>query len=362
MTDEKNEEQAQPDEGTETPPQEKKSGRGSAVAVILSLIALAVSGTGLYYLYQIQQQAGSRGVAVNRLEKQLDSLEQSITASSSRNAQISDALDKLKARQDEFRDSLDKLYREQERDSTDWAVAEVEHLMIIATHSLTLQKDVGTALAALEAADNRLRDLGDPALLPVRRQLTSDINALRGVNDVDITGLSLYLSDLVGRVDKLPLNEAAVGDTGTAEDSKEAAAEARMPAWKRLLVRVWHEFKSLLVISRSGKAGAALLLPEEKYFLYQNLRLQLESTRAAVFRRDTANFHASLDIVLQWLRDYFDAGNTAVRNTMQSLQEMNKLDLDQELPDISSSLESLRAYIKERSESHMPAPQDEPSS
>lgn len=361
MTDEKSEEQAQPDDGTDTPPQEKKSGRGGTIALILSLFALAASGTGLYYLYRIHQQAVSRDEAVNRLEKQLHSLEQSATASSSRNAQISDALDKLKARQGEFRDSLDKLYREQERDSTDWAVAEVEHLMIIATHSLTLQKDVGTALAALEAADNRLRDLGDPALLPVRRQLASDINALRAVNDVDITGLSLYLSDLVGRVEELPLNETAVS-AGTAEDSNEAAAETRMPAWKRLLVRVWHEFKSLLVISRSGKAGAALLLPEEKYFLYQNLRLQLESTRAAVFRRDTANFHASLDIVLQWLRDYFDTGNTAVRNTMQSLQEMNKLNLDQELPDISSSLESLRAYIKEKSEPHVPAPQDEPSS
>ena len=362
MSDEKNEEQGKPDAGVEAPLKKKKSGRGGTVAIILSLIALATSGTGLYYLYQFKQQAGSRGAAVNRLNKQLDGLEESVAAINSRRAQISDTIDKLKARQDELRDSLNKLYSEQERDSTDWAVAEVEHLMIIATHSLTLQKDVGTALAALEAADDRLRELGDPGLLPVRRQLTSDINALRAVNDVDISGLSLYLSDLVGRVEELPLKEEPVADTGNMEDSDEAEAEDQMPAWKRLLVGVWHELKSLLVISRSGKAGAALLLPEEKYFLYQNLRLQLESTRAAVFRRDTANFHASIDIVLQWLRDYFDAGNTAVRNTMQSLQEMNKLNLDQELPDISSSLESLRAYIKDKSESHAPAAQDEPSS
>jgi uroporphyrin-3 C-methyltransferase len=365
MSDEKSgeqDQQDQPDAVDEVPPEKKKPGRVTALAIILSLIALAASGTGLYFLYQLQQQAVSRGAAAGRLSKQLDSLEQTIAAIKGRNTQTENALEKLKTRQEALRDSLNKLYRDQERDSTDWAVAEVEHLMIIATQSLTLQKDVGTSLAALEAADNRLRDLGDPALLPVRRQLTSDINALRAVNDVDISGLSLYLSDLVGRVGELPLNEAAVGNTGAREDREETSAEARMPAWKRFLVGVWHELKSLLVITRSGKAGTALLLPEEKYFLYQNLRLQLETTRAAIFRRDTANFHSSLDIVLQWLRDYFDTGNTAVRNTIQSLQEMKKLNLDQELPDISSSLESLRAYIKEKSESHAPAAQDEPSS
>jgi uroporphyrin-3 C-methyltransferase len=362
MTDEKNREQDQPDAVDEAPSEKKKSGLAAALAIILSLIALGASGTAIYFIYQLQQQAVSRGAAAGRLSKQLDGLEQSVTAINNRRARIDDNLEKLKARQDELRDSLNKLYREQERNSTDWAVAEVEHLMIIAAHSLALQKDVGTALAALEAADDRIRELGDPALLPVRRQLTSDINALRAVNDVDISGLSLYLSDLVGRVGGLPLNEAAIGAKSAGEEREETGVEARKPAWKRLLVEVWHELKSLLVITRSSKAGAALLLPDEKYFLYQNLRLQLETTRAAVFRRDTANFHASLDIVLQWLREYFDTGNTAVRNTIQSLQEMNKLNLDQELPDISSSLESLRAYIKEKSESHAPAVQDEPSS
>ena len=117
------------------------------------------------------------------------------------------------------------------------------------------------------------------------------------------------------------------------------------------------------MITRTGRSGAALLLPEEKYFLYQNLRLQLESTRAAVFRRDTASFHASLDLALQWLQEYFDSGNTAVRNAVQSLRDMKKVDLDQELPDISSSLESLRAYIKEKDQPSTPDDsQAEPSS
>lgn len=349
MTEKQDQAQQQP----EALPKPAKSGTAKArgrlpgiAAVVLALAALAASGAALYTLYQFRQQAAARGAAVDRLDTRLGSLQQSLAALQRGRSQLEQRLEQLRQSQQQMHDSLQSLYRKQERDSTDWAVAEIEHLMIIAVHSLTLQKDVGTALAALQAADDRIRNLGDPGLLPVRRQLTSDINALRAVNDVDISGLSLFLSDLVTRVEDLPLREQ---ETGAAGNATAAETAPDRPAWKRLLLGVWHELKSLVVITRTDKGGAALLLPEEKYFLYQNLRLQLESAREAVFRRDTENFHASIDIVLRWLRQYFDMSSTAVGNIIDSLEKMRKVNLDQELPDISSSLESLHAYIKEKS-------------
>lgn len=363
MTDEKDETKKQPQAGiTPAPkkaPKKARGGRAGIVALLLALIALAASGAALYTLYQFRHQAAGRSAAVDQLASRLDDLDQSVAALDAQRSGLGDRIKQLQQSQQQMHDSLQALYSKQQRDNVDWAVAEIEHLMIIAVHSLTLQKDVGTALAALQAADDRIRNLGDPGLLPVRRQLTSDINALRSVNDVDISGLSLFLSDLVNRVEELPLKEQppGVGDIGPGEQN--AAPEPAAPAWKRLLVGVWQELKSLVVITRTDKGGAALLLPEEKYFLYQNLRLQLESAREAVFRRDTENFHASIDIVLQWLRKYFDVSNTAVRNIMDSLEKMRKVNLDRDLPDISSSLESLHAYIKEQADRSIPGAQGE---
>ncbi|MEE9575237.1 MAG: uroporphyrinogen-III C-methyltransferase, partial [Gammaproteobacteria bacterium] len=110
---------------------------------------------------------------------------------------------------------------------------------------------------------------------------------------------------------------------------------------------LWQEIKSLVVIKRSGEVKQALLLPGEEYYLYQNLRLELESARQSVLRSDSLNLRSSIDLILTWTRRYFDTSNSAVINVMETLDKMRSVELKPELPDISSSLESLRAYIRE---------------
>lgn len=331
------------------------SGRAAAwLALVLALVALAAAGTAGYFQYRALQAEAARGDTLDAMRSQLDDVEQRLGQLASGRSAIEERIADLRSSQRQLGESLDNLYRRQKRENIDWAVAEIEHLMVIAQHSVTLQKDTDTALAALKAADDRIRDLGDPGLLPVRRQLASDINALEAVEDVDISGLSLYLSDLAQRTESLPLQERAVSlqedqDGGAGRGA--APQDDSAPAWRRLLSGVWQEVKSLVVITRSDEAGQALLMPEEKYFLYQNLRLQLETARAAVFRRDTDNFHASLALIIDWLQEYFDTDSSDVGNIIQSLQEMSRIDLSPDLPDISSSLESLHAWIKERARS-----------
>jgi len=338
---------------TDEAAQARGSGRAAAyLALLLALIALAGAGSAGYFQFRAMQADTARAGVLDDLRARLDGVAQRLGQQASGRSGIEDRISELSSRQRQLDESLDNLYRRQKHENIDWAVAEIEHLMVIAQHSVALQKDTDTALAALNAADDRIRDLGDPGLLPVRRQLAADINALNSVADVDISGLSLYLADLAERVESLPLQERAVSLQDEQGGARAAATQDDSgPAWKRLLSGVWQEVKSLVVITRSDKSGQALLMPEEKYFLYQNLRLQLESARASVFRRDTANFHASLELIIDWLQEYFDTDSSAVNNVVQSLGEMGRLDLSPDLPDISSSLESLRAWIKERARS-----------
>jgi uroporphyrin-3 C-methyltransferase len=229
--------------------------------------------------------------------------------------------------------------------NTDLAVAEIEQLLIMAVHRLTLERDVSTALTILETAELRLASLDEPDLESTRSQLATDISALRAVAPVDIAGLSLYLADLPGRVESLPLNKVAVVETAPAPAP---ADPTLLPAWQRLLQAVWQEFRSLFVITRTGSNGRATLLPNESWFLYQNLRLQLESARLAVVREDTENLRISLQQIREWLNDYFDTGNSEVSNILQTTEKMAALELSPVLPDISSSLENLRVFIKTR--------------
>ena len=331
---------------------EEKTGPGKTAlaALLLALIALAAGAGALYAEFQSRDTVQSRSRTIDDLRSQMQSMDDRLGELVSRRQALTERLEGLREEQRALADSVDTLYRRQKQDNIDWAVAEIEHLMVIAVHSLTLQRDLDTALAALQAADDRLRDLGEPGLTDVRRRLTADINALKAVDDVDIGGLSLYLADVAGRVEELPVQERSAPQPAGNAAATTAPDESK-PAWKRLLAGVWREIKSLVVITRSDDAGRALLMPEERYFLYQNLRLQLESARMAVFRRDTQNFRSSLDLVINWLEEYFRTDSNAVGNVVQSLEEMRKLKLERDLPDISSSLETLRAWIKERARS-----------
>jgi uroporphyrin-3 C-methyltransferase len=119
------------------------------------------------------------------------------------------------------------------------------------------------------------------------------------------------------------------------------------PAWRRLLSAVWREVRGMFVVTRTGSHARATLLPHESYFLYQNLRLQLETARLAAVRRDTTSLRASMEIVHGWLTEYFDTADSAVTNVLQASERMRQLELNPELPDVSSSLETLHAYMKD---------------
>jgi len=114
--------------------------------------------------------------------------------------------------------------------------------------------------------------------------------------------------------------------------------------------------RNLVVIRHVEEKRRALLAPDQDYFVYQNLRLELESARLSLLRRDTENLHASVASLQEWLKEYFDKNDPAVVNVMATLQQLSSIDLEPPVPDISSSLESLRAYMREKAET---SPQDE---
>lgn len=319
--------------------------------IVLVLICALIGG-GYHLWNELQQTKVDLAEVTNNGQAQTGLMAGNI-------AVLEDAIKQLELKQIEQSEALASLYKDKPGNNEDWALAEVEYLLIIAMHRLLLEEDVATALAAMEAADLRLRNLGNPGLLPVRQQLASDINQLRSVNLVDITGLAIYLADLVELSDDLLLKSSVLSvETEHALSSEANYADVEDPFWKKLPRLLWQEIKSLVVIKRSGEVKQALLLPGEEYFLTQNLKLELESARQSVLRLDSENLRASIDFIQFWLRQYFDTSDSSVVNVMETLDKMRSVELKPALPDISSSLESLRAYVHEAASTPTTGPAD----
>ena len=324
--------------------EERKSGQSSALGFILLILICGLAAGGYYLWNELQQTKSELAEVTNSGQIQTGFIVGNLES-------LNDAIRQLEGKQNEQSDALASLYRDKQGSNEDWAIAEIEYLLIIAMQRLLLEEDVTTALAAMEAADLRLKNLGNPGLLPVRQQLAADINQLRSVNLADTVGIAIYLADIVDLSADLPLKSNVLlvetKDQSSADANSSDDGPVVDPLWKRVPKILWQEIKSLVVIKRSGEVKQVLLLPGEEYFLYQNLRLELESARQSVLRSDSQNLRSSIDLVLAWMRQYFNTSDSAVINVMETLDKMRSVELKPDLPDISSSLESIRAYIRE---------------
>ena len=217
---------------------------------------------------------------------------------------------------------------------SDYALAEIEYLLVLAGHKLALEQDVAGALAALRAADQRLTGLALPGAEQARAGLRADMARLGALEQADLSGLGLYLSDLIQRVDALPL-----GASATFEPAAGAAPEGA----RGFFAAVWRELKSLVIVRREDEAERPRLLPDQVYFLRANIKLELANARLAVFNRDTDNLQASLRQIQDWLGEHFDTDDSAAANFNDTLRRMQGLELALPALTIDSTLESVRA-------------------
>lgn len=339
-----------PETVVEAPPKAPRAPRPWLALLALFVALAALAAAAAVYVLPREVQPDPRIAA---LEKSIGSVNASLDALQREDRALEERIGQQTRTIATLLRSVESLRERQGADASDWALAEVEHLLVVAMQRLVLAGDVKVAIAAMEAADDRLAGLDDPAFIEVRAQIASDLNALRSVDDVDITGLSLFLADLAQRADSLPLRDAYIEE----QEQRQQVEEPVPTGWRGLLSAVWDEISQLVVVSRGRDEGmAATLLPEERYFLVHNLRLQLEVMRLAVMRRDTATLRSSAQLAADWLGTYFDTDEAGVASALEAIRRMQELELRPEIPAIDSSLETLRAVMRNRAEPGEAAP------
>jgi uroporphyrin-3 C-methyltransferase len=230
---------------------------------------------------------------------------------------------------------LQALYQELSRSRDEWVLAEVEQTLAIAAQQLQLAGNVPAALVALENADARLARSDRPQFLGLRRVIARDIDRLRNAPSVDIAGMTLRLDQLIAAVDQLPL----LAD-GRPQAPTSAADE---PAgWQRPWWGVWEELKSLVRVQRLDASDQALLAPESRLFLRENLKLRLLHARLALLRRDESAFRGDVKAAQSWLGRWFDPRQKQVATSAQTLAALNAAAVNVELPTIAESLSAVR--------------------
>ncbi len=238
--------------------------------------------------------------------------------------------------------ALEALYQELSRSRDEWALAEIEQMLTLASQQLQLTGNVQAALLALRTAEGRLARTDRPQFIPLRRLLNRDIERLKAAPTVDVTGMALRLDQLIAGVDALPLRF----DERIQSAPKAAAAAAANGGsiWARVLAEVWGEMKQLVRIRVMDEPDPALLTPAQSYFLRQNLQLRLLDARQALLARDPQRFGSDLETARAWITRYYDTRARSTAAALASLKQLGASSINVELPNIDDSLVALRNF------------------
>lgn len=240
------------------------------------------------------------------------------------------------------RAALEALYNDLSVSRDETALAEVEQMLLIAGQQLQLSANVKAALIAMQSADARLQRMDRPAFNGLRKAIGQDMDKLRALPGVDITGINLQLDNLIAAVDELPL--VYQQRVAKKEEAVQTSAPKNETAWQKLLREIWQDAKQLVRIEDTGKAEIPLLPPNQEFFLRENLKLRLLSARLALLSRDEDGFRYELKTAQLWTARYFDGKSNEVMRMLAGMKKIAVSPVSIELPDVSPSLQAVRNY------------------
>lgn len=364
--------------GQPAAPSKPKKPRSTAwigYVVLLVIVALSVGGWFLLQelrsrqeglggqitskdqqLLQITQQLNSVQSEMATLHSQVATVQSQVTTEDSKverllgehTAQLSDRLDATRA---ELGGAVEHIQRQLNKTRGDVLVADAEYLLSIANQKLHLVGDVKAALAAMEAADQRLHDSGDPAVFKVREALADEINTLKKMDAPDVVGISAQLLSLENKVTSVPLflpHAGLVKEHAPKPGSGPAAGGGEES--KDALDSALDDIRGLVTVRRTDKPIEAVLAPEQAEVLRQILLLKLENTRTALLRGDERLYKDSLTSAADWLKQHFDAAAPETKEMETELNALLARSISVPFPDISKSLVLLRNIEKLRLE------------
>jgi len=251
--------------------------------------------------------------------------------------------------------SLEQLYADLARTRDDWALAEVEQILAVASEQLQLAGNVQGAIIALQNADQRVARTERPQFIVLRRAIARDLERLKALPAVDIAGNALRIDSIVGMVDSLPLlsDEKPAPrprlDAETVDRSQDPGDSAsggwfdRVQDQMRYLgAEAWQKFEQLIRVRDVTEPDALLLAPTQSYFVRENLKLRLLNARLALLARQESTYRADLLRAQEALQKYFDVRSKQTIAALALLRQVQSANTVVDVPTLAESLTAAR--------------------
>ena len=215
--------------------------------------------------------------------------------------------------------------------SVELDIAEVDYLLRLANERLKLFSDPAGADRTLEVADMHLAAQNNPIYTGVRQEIAVARRQLASIDIPDYLDLTSRLDAIQQKIAQLPFRSSEPGDAN--------ASEVGGDGW---WAKVKGVFSNLVTIRRSTDEENARISLQDKDLIRQRVWLQLEIAHLALMRREQQAFSASLERVNETLFTWFNPGDGAVQAVTAELDDLGRITVEAEIPDITAPWSTLR--------------------
>lgn len=275
------------------------------------------------------------------------------------------------------RGQLEELIQSMSRSRDENVLGDIEASLRVALQQTSITGSAEPLVSALKQADERLQRYKQPRLEGVRRAVIRDLDRVKAVSVVDVATLGIKLDEVARLADELPLLSVAERvaqaegearsaarlesktDARTDPKARKAAGAASKPVpapegweawwdvaqsrWQEFSSQVWQETKSLVRVTRINHPEAALITPEQGYFLRENLKLRLLNARLALLSRQYDTAQSDLREALALLDRYVDMRSRKAQTAAELLRQVQGQARQVAVPRPDDSLAALAA-------------------
>ncbi len=358
------------------PPANKNKSKSSGALLgffvfLTFVLAIGGIGAGYYFWQQLKQDLDAAQTERKALEHALSTLDENprlqkykrtfnkqFEQTSEEIETITEQLNQLDANQEQISKSVQTTSDIVTRSQTGWMLKEVEHVLRMAQHRLLLDRDFQGALLGLKAADDRLKEINDVRLIPVRESIAQQTQVLKQYPHPDYVGIQLQLDNTIAQLRTGLLKQASNAAQAESVEQPPAKTLSKQEALVMDAKKLWQTITDFMqdTIRRAkatlnesvrvthGQQKIAIFIEEqEKKRAYDFLRQKLLGAKYAVSTRDNLSFHQQLNAALAWLENNDEFINKD--SLITEIKSLEENDLLPELPDISEPSILLTRYM-----------------
>ena len=310
------------------------------VALVLALLAMVVNAMLWQRLAvtreQVARQTAESAVLAAEARSASRQAQELARDTAARLAVSESRLSEVALQRNQVEDLIQSLSRSRDEN----LVVDIESAIRLAQQQAQLTGSVEPLVAALKSAELRVTRAAQPRLAQLQRALARDISRIGNSTVSDTPALLARIDELLRMADELPLVNA-VAAVSAGGSLKRADTESWPSWWERGLRLVGEEARNLLRVSRIEQPEAALLSPEQSFFVRENFKLKLLNARLGLLARQLESVRADMAAASASLNKYFDPASRKTQSAASLLQQVQGQLKTMELPRVDETLAAL---------------------